>query len=338
MIIECPSCHTNYEVGNSLPQEGRNVRCAACNNVWLAKPDADSLSTPIISNEISSDSSRDVSPPPNMSGDQSTIAPENDHAETAAGADIGGYSTDYETSEHYSASPDVSRDQYFDEVKTEHTSIPRRQDQTLDQTFEPPVTTGYTNGQHSIPPSTSNGHDLTPGRPDPTSIGNRIEQAIGDLGEDAEMDIPATRQTSYVRIMLWVTVLSAMLGATLFALTNPDRTARAFPSTVGLFDAIGIKTNSRGLVIKNVQYEHTTLDERPALKVFGNVRNVTNAQLKVPTVIVELRDKDDLILFTWATEVEIQSLPSGQTIPFSVTIPAPTNLVRKVKLRFSTRP
>lgn len=37
MIISCPKCNTNFNVpDHAIPEEGRNVKCKNCNNMWLA--------------------------------------------------------------------------------------------------------------------------------------------------------------------------------------------------------------------------------------------------------------------------------------------------------------
>src|SRR5258706_2651318 len=40
MIIECPACTPRYDIKATLPPEGRTVRCAKCETVWRAMPDA----------------------------------------------------------------------------------------------------------------------------------------------------------------------------------------------------------------------------------------------------------------------------------------------------------
>ncbi len=38
MIIECPNCHTKFNVDDSLiPQEGRKVKCSKCGNIFIAR-------------------------------------------------------------------------------------------------------------------------------------------------------------------------------------------------------------------------------------------------------------------------------------------------------------
>ena len=38
MIITCPNCNKQFKIDNSLiPDEGRDLQCSSCNNVWFYK-------------------------------------------------------------------------------------------------------------------------------------------------------------------------------------------------------------------------------------------------------------------------------------------------------------
>ena len=38
MIITCPNCNKQFKIDNSLiPDEGRDLQCGSCNNVWFYK-------------------------------------------------------------------------------------------------------------------------------------------------------------------------------------------------------------------------------------------------------------------------------------------------------------
>ena len=46
MIITCPNCNKQFKIDNSLiPNEGRDLQCGSCNNVWFYKFEDDSKST-----------------------------------------------------------------------------------------------------------------------------------------------------------------------------------------------------------------------------------------------------------------------------------------------------
>ena len=38
MIITCPNCNKQFKIDNSLiPEEGRDLQCGSCNNIWFYK-------------------------------------------------------------------------------------------------------------------------------------------------------------------------------------------------------------------------------------------------------------------------------------------------------------
>ena len=38
MIITCPNCNKQFQIDNSLiPEEGRDLQCGSCNNIWFFK-------------------------------------------------------------------------------------------------------------------------------------------------------------------------------------------------------------------------------------------------------------------------------------------------------------
>ena len=42
MIITCPNCNKQFKIDNSLiPDEGRNLQCGSCNNLWFYRIEED---------------------------------------------------------------------------------------------------------------------------------------------------------------------------------------------------------------------------------------------------------------------------------------------------------
>ena len=53
MIITCPNCSKQFKIDISLiPDEGRDVQCGSCNNIWFYQFKNEDLSTPKLSEEI----------------------------------------------------------------------------------------------------------------------------------------------------------------------------------------------------------------------------------------------------------------------------------------------
>ena len=58
MIITCPNCNKQFKIDNSLiPDEGRDLQCGSCNNVWFYKIEEENnevlkLNEELVSKEI----------------------------------------------------------------------------------------------------------------------------------------------------------------------------------------------------------------------------------------------------------------------------------------------
>lgn len=51
MILTCPSCTASYEIPIDLPEEGRKVRCAKCEHIWVAQPSDEEEAPPAAEEE-----------------------------------------------------------------------------------------------------------------------------------------------------------------------------------------------------------------------------------------------------------------------------------------------
>ena len=55
MIITCPNCNKQFIIDNSLiPNEGRDLQCGSCNNVWFYKIEQENAEVLKLNNQITS--------------------------------------------------------------------------------------------------------------------------------------------------------------------------------------------------------------------------------------------------------------------------------------------
>ena len=55
MIISCPNCNKQFKIDNSLiPNEGRDLQCGSCNNVWFYKIEENNNDLLTLNEEITS--------------------------------------------------------------------------------------------------------------------------------------------------------------------------------------------------------------------------------------------------------------------------------------------
>ena len=53
MIITCPNCNKQFKIDNSLiPNEGRDLQCGSCNNIWFYKIEEENSDTLQLKEEI----------------------------------------------------------------------------------------------------------------------------------------------------------------------------------------------------------------------------------------------------------------------------------------------
>ena len=53
MIITCPNCNKQFKIDNSLiPNEGRDLQCGSCNNIWFYKIEEDNNQLLKLNDEI----------------------------------------------------------------------------------------------------------------------------------------------------------------------------------------------------------------------------------------------------------------------------------------------
>ena len=56
MIITCPNCNKQFMIDNSMvPDEGRNLQCGSCNNVWFYKIEEQNNEALKLNDEIESE-------------------------------------------------------------------------------------------------------------------------------------------------------------------------------------------------------------------------------------------------------------------------------------------
>lgn len=90
---------------------------------------------------------------------------------------------------------------------------------------------------------------------------------------------------------------------------------RLAPRTAGLYAAIGLPVNVRGLEIA------TLAPERPAespsdMTVSGEIRNIAQKRVAVPRLTYEIRDAAGTPLVTWTERAGAKTIGTGKTLPF----------------------
>jgi predicted Zn finger-like uncharacterized protein len=189
-----------------------------------------------------------------------------------------------------------------------------------------PESIGPAQGGDFVPPMLTEAPGL------PTDVSASMGDEAGPVSEDIPVSpprkkVPSTVTTGWGALGLFLLFL---LGAFLLM---PKTVVSAVPGTARLYAMLGMPVNLRGLSIEGVTHGWTGQGD---LEIKGDVVNLTDGSMKIPLIIIALRDENGQGLSEWTTEVREEPLGAGEKASFWTEIPAPPDTARSVKVRFAT--
>ena len=340
-IISCPSCGAAYDIPDAAALRGRKVRCQSCAAVWRVGATAEA--------------------PAREPSRRDTLSPETGKAEaSSAVADAAGRSGNTgETPRTISlgrAAPPATagpaattggrrvgrRQSGFDEVEAAiaalQSSIEEQSSQTASaDPFAPAAKAGFPAVVRDqaiaarVPPAGRPANDLNGYRP----LSDAGPLADDPFASDGDLD-DELRTSRIAGGIAWVAFAAVLFGLGAFAWIDRVGVVRALPGAAAAYGLLGAPVNARGLEFSGVDAQWQIDGKgRPVLSLTGQVKNITREPQSVPTVVFAFLDEDGRELFDWATPVRINSLPAGETLPFTTVVPAPPEAVRNVEIRFA---
>ena len=120
----------------------------------------------------------------------------------------------------------------------------------------------------------------------------------------------------------------------MLAVGRRDIVVRAAPQTAGLFAAIGLPVNLRGLEFRGVSSRLLDDESGRVLAVEGDVANLRHAGRKLPDVLVTLRGPDGRTVYAWTSPAPQKNIGPGESVHFRARLAAPPSDGVDVKLRF----
>ncbi|MBK5961796.1 hypothetical protein CCR97_26835, partial [Rhodoplanes elegans] len=135
----------------------------------------------------------------------------------------------------------------------------------------------------------------------------------------------------------WATVSLALLVVIGAILGWRADVVRALPQTGGLFAAIGLPVNLRGLAFDAVKVQADVSDKVPVVIVEGVVVNVSKVRIDVPRLRFAMRGQNGAETHTWTALPQKPSLAPGESQPFRTRLASPPADSREVFVRFFNR-
>ncbi|MCC6949560.1 MAG: zinc-ribbon domain-containing protein [Bradyrhizobiaceae bacterium] len=132
--------------------------------------------------------------------------------------------------------------------------------------------------------------------------------------------------------------VAVILGAIVFAgITSRANIVRMVPDLAGLYAAIGLPVNLRGVEFKDVKTAHEMHDGIPVLIIEGEIVNIARQTVEVPRLRLAVMGANGQEVYSWTTLLPHSILPAGETLPFRSRLASPPAEGKEVVVRFLNR-
>jgi predicted Zn finger-like uncharacterized protein len=146
---------------------------------------------------------------------------------------------------------------------------------------------------------------------------------------------PAPRKAS--RKGLGVATLAVAAALVVLAIAARASIVRAIPDLAGLYAAVGLPVNLRGLEFRDVRTTSETQDGIAVLVIEGEVANIAKHAVEVPRVRLAVLGTGGQELYSWTALLPRSTLSEDEKVSFRSRLASPPPEGREVLVRFLTR-
>lgn len=307
MILTCPECTTSYEAPSELlGPTGRKVKCHKCSHIWLAMPDENAGNSEAVEEVEATPSEPDAS----VVGDDFDL----DDLEVRSTDTVDEPEPGEEAPTGEADNPDL--DTMSDEEASDFGDELESDDGAED------------------------------GEPD---AGEIIEIDPGDQGsiEDVESIASVSRSLNQgssenlrfpiARIRKFGAIAAALVLLLGGLYTFRYQVVRFAPGSAMLYGFAGFEVNLRGLEFRDIVYAREFEDGIPVLAVRGEIVNVTENPVMLPTIRFSLRDSRAQEVYHWTGSAGPDLLAPSGVVPFESRLASPPVGAQEILVRFAGR-
>ncbi len=135
-------------------------------------------------------------------------------------------------------------------------------------------------------------------------------------------------------VAAWAVFISVISGVALALVSFRQDIMVALPGTKDLYQTLGFPIANKGIDFADVSYRWTTADGKPMIEVKGQVVNVTDQPVKVPRVLVNVRDAAGGDPVQTTASVPTDELAPRQSAAFTLEFLSPPEDVAQIELEF----
>jgi predicted Zn finger-like uncharacterized protein len=119
------------------------------------------------------------------------------------------------------------------------------------------------------------------------------------------------------------------------ALVIPETVVATAPITLKAFQTVGYDINIYGLEIRRVAQDHKIIKGERVLTIKGDVVNITNDIVRIPSMRFALRNDQGAEVYQWVLDTASRPLRPGEITGFVTRVQEPPQGVKDVQIRFA---
>lgn len=130
---------------------------------------------------------------------------------------------------------------------------------------------------------------------------------------------------SYLTIFIELFVIILIIGLSIFG--NRYELVRRFPQTEVIFKQLGIpaKIVGEGLEFQNIVRSYDSKEQPRLLTIKGYIYNTTNKELSIPTILINIMDKDGEMMLQDSQKIETDISKAQSRTAFTLQTKIPLN-------------
>jgi predicted Zn finger-like uncharacterized protein len=171
----------------------------------------------------------------------------------------------------------------------------------------------------------------------PTLIGS----AASTRGDPARLGLaPAPRRAlraplaRLARRLAAPLAVASLLAGSMTAIGARESIVAAAPFAAGVYAAIGLPVNLRGLGIDNLRARIDASGDKKVLLVEGSIVNLRRGETAAPELRIALRAADGRELYVWTTRAPKERLARGERVGFAARLAAPPEGAEDALVKF----
>lgn len=147
--------------------------------------------------------------------------------------------------------------------------------------------------------------------------------------------VKSPRRRHLFRRLRGVLFAAGAAAALMAAVAQREAIVRLLPGMQGLYAAIGLPVNLRGLDLRTVKSAMVEDGSQHIIAVTGEIANLRSVAQTVPSVRIALRGADGREVYNWTAPPPKPRLAAGETIAFRTRLADPPSGARDVVVRFA---